>query len=212
MVGQGGRLPVGGAFSPWSQRASHIRQIERAKQPGNKNGQAWCGDVDSCEDGVHERIGGVNQVKQGDLSQGRPGIEPHPQAHGGQGQVDENDLAPSLHLSLPAGITVEGATPPKGRSKWWTEGWTIYPSPVPHQRRKRGGRSLHQHPLSYGAPLRRAGGGHARRSLASLFRTGRGKSVLSRVPCGVSGKSRTTTARRAPSEREALWLPEKWTI
>ena len=61
-------------------------------------------------------------------------------------------------------------------------------------------------PLSCGAPARRARGGHARRSLASLFRMGRGKSVLSRVPCGVSEKSRTPTARAPPSEREALWL------
>ena len=65
----------------------------------------------------------------------------------GAGQVEQYNPGPALqHFSLPAGITVEGATPPKGRSKWWTEGWTIYPSPVPHQRGKRGGRSLHQHP------------------------------------------------------------------
>ena len=67
---------------------------------------------------------------------------------------------------------------------------------------KAGGRSLHQHP-SRAAP---GEGGHARRSLASLFRMGRGKSVLSRVLCGVSEKTRTPTARAPPSEREALWL------
>ena len=39
-----------------------------------------------------------------------------------------------------------GSDPPEGRGKWWAEGWTTYPSPVAHQRRKRGGRSLHHHP------------------------------------------------------------------
>ena len=58
--------------------------------------------------------------------------------------------------------------------------------------------------LPYGAPLRRAGGGPARRSLASLFRSGRGKSVLSRVQWGVGRLSLTTTARAPPSERTAL--------
>ena len=56
---------------------------------------------------------------------------------------------------------MEGATPPKGRGKWWTEGWTTYPSPVPHQRSKRGGRSLHFLPLPCGATTRRAGRGRA---------------------------------------------------
>ena len=40
--------------------------------------------------------------------------------------------------------------------------------------------------LPCGAPLRWAGRGRARQSLASLFRNGRGKSVLSRLRCGVS--------------------------
>ena len=61
-------------------------------------------------------------------------------------------------------------------------------------------------PLSYCAPSRRTGGGHARRSLASPCRIGRGKSVSSRVQCGVRRKSLTTTARAPPSERQALWL------
>ena len=69
---------------------------------------------------------------------------------------------------------------------------------------KKGGALSPPAPLSHGTPLRRAGGGHARRSLASLFRKGRGKSVLSRVRCGVLGMSPTTTARAPPSEREAL--------
>ena len=56
---------------------------------------------------------------------------------------------------LPAGITVEGATPLKGEGKGVVLRVTLYPSPVPHQRSKRGGRSLHQH-LSR-AVRRRAG-------------------------------------------------------
>ena len=69
---------------------------------------------------------------------------------------------------------------------------------------KKGGALSPPAPLSCGAPLRQARGGPARRSLASLFRGARGKSVVSRVCCGVSGKSHTTTARTPPSEREAL--------
>ena len=33
-------------------------------------------------------IDGVNQVKQGNFSKSGPGSEPHPKAHGRQGQVD----------------------------------------------------------------------------------------------------------------------------
>ena len=54
-------------------------------------------------------------------------------------------------------------------------------------------------------PPRRAKGGHARRSLATLYRKGQGKLVSSRAPFDVSEKHRTTTARAPPSEREALW-------
>ena len=60
-------------------------------------------------------------------------------------------------------------------------------------------------PLPCGAPPRPAGGGHARRSLASAGLKGREKSVLSRFRCGVSEKRSITTARASPSEREALW-------
>ena len=59
----------------------------------------------------------MNQVQQGNFSQSAPGIEPHPKAHGRQGQVDENDLAPGLHFALPEGITVVRATSPQGGAK-----------------------------------------------------------------------------------------------
>ena len=67
------------------------------------------------------------------------------------------------------------------------------------------------------SPSRAAGryvgrGGRARRSLASLFRIGRGKSVLSRVQCRVSEESRTTTGSAPHSERKALWLSTVCTI
>ncbi len=78
-------------------------------------------------------------------------------------------------------------------------------------------------PLSCGAPPRRARGGRARRSLASLFRSGRGESVPTRFQCGFPGTTWTTTARTPPSERGALgwskscppWMStppsERWT-
>ena len=46
---------------------------------------------------------------------------------------------------------------------------------------KKGGSLSPPARLSCGAPPRRARGGHARRSLATPFRNGRGKAVLSRV-------------------------------
>ncbi len=63
------------------------------------------------------------------------------------------------------------------------------PSPVPHQRPKGGGRSHHQHPSR--AARRDAGREGDPRGAASLrlFRSGRGKSVLSRFRCAVSWKS-----------------------
>ena len=49
---------------------------------------------------------------RGEYKLSATGIEPQAQAHGGQGQVDEDNGCPGLgHSSLPAGITVEGATP-----------------------------------------------------------------------------------------------------
>ena len=81
---------------------------------------------------------------------------------------------------LPAGITMEGATPAEGRLR---VSFSLSPftlpggAPAPKTR----GSLPPLSPLSCGAPPRRAGGGHARRSLASLSRSGRRKSVLSRV-------------------------------
>ena len=105
---------------------------------------------------------------------------------------------------LPAGITVEGATPRGGLTVNCEVKRLTRPDAAPAV--KNGGSLPPPTPLPCGAPTRRARGGHARRRLASRSRMGRGKSVLSRVPCDVWEKSWTTTGRPPPSEREALWL------
>ena len=104
-----------------------------------------------------------------------------------------------------AGITVEGATPPRGGliARHCTRRLTLS-GDAPAT--KRVGSLPPPAPLSYCAPFRRRRGGPARRSLASSFHIGGGKSVSSRVQCGVRRKSSTTTASAPPSEREALWL------
>ena len=153
------------------------------------------------------RILGVsdgNMTSEVGLPRRRPGIEPHAQPHGRQGQVDENDLVPSLHSAFPQGSLWRERPPPRG-GKGGARRVTLYPHRCRTSGEKRGVAP------STSAPSRTARchagrkGKHARHSLASLCRKGRGKSVLSRVPCGVSGKSRATTARGAPSERKALW-------
>ena len=52
---------------------------------------------------LDQGMGCPHQVRQGDLAQGRPGIEPHPQAHDRQGQVNWNDLAQVSILPFPEG-------------------------------------------------------------------------------------------------------------
>ena len=157
---------------------------------------------------------GVNQIKQGNFSKSGPGIEPPPKAHGRQGQVDEDDLSPGLHLkSLPAWDHWGGSDP----VPFWggqMAGFSVGHLPVPGgaSAAKRAGSLPPPAPLPCATPPRRRGGGHARRSLASLGRKGRGKSVLSRVQCGVWGMPQTTTARAPPSLREALWRSNKWAI
>ena len=93
-------------------------------------------------------------------------------------------------------------------------GFSVGHLPVPGgaSAAKRAGSLPPPAPLPCATPPRRAGGGRARRSLASLCRNARGKSVLSRVRCGVSGMPRTTTARAPPSLRDALRGAKKWAI
>ena len=73
----------------------------------------------------------------------------------------------------------------------WTEGWTTYPSPVPHQRLKRGGRSLHLLPSR---ATRRARRGHAGRRPATLVAADAGN------PCQPAS-NKAFQARPRPQQR-----------
>ena len=82
--------------------------------------------------------------------------------------------------ALPAGITVEGATPHRG-GEMVNFGVHHLSLPGGAPAPKNGGSLPPLSPLSCGAPPRRARGGRARRSLAWLCRSGRGESVPTRV-------------------------------
>ena len=60
--------------------------------------------------------------------------------------------------------------PRNGEGRWWILACTTSPCPVPHQRQKIGGRSLHFLPLLSGATTRRARGGHAMPALHGALR------------------------------------------
>ena len=107
--------------------------------------------------------------------------------------------------SLPAGITVEGATPPRGGL---TVNCEVKRLTLPDAALavKKGGSLPPPSPLSCGAPARRARRGHAGRRPAPFCRRGRGESMLTRVRRGFPGKDSTTAARAALSESAALWL------
>ena len=92
--------------------------------------------------------------------------------------------------------------PPKtGGGKWWALGWAIYPSPVAHQRRKSGGRSLHFPPSRCGAP---GEAGHAGRPPPRWLQPTRGIRANS-CPIRLSGQGPDHSSEGSPSEREALW-------
>ena len=83
-------------------------------------------------------------------------------------------------MAFPPGITVVRATSPQGGQGAAILAATFaLPRAAPAE--KNGGSLSPPAPLLCGAPLRRARGGHARCSLASLFRRRRGQSVLSPV-------------------------------
>ena len=65
------------------------------------------------------------------------------------------DSFPSGLGRLPAGLTVEGATP-DGEGRWCEHSGAPSPLPGGASAAKKMGRSLHQHPLPCGAPTRRA--------------------------------------------------------
>ena len=123
------------------------------------------------------------------------------------------DSFPSGLGRLPAGFTVEGATP-DGEGRWCEHSGAPSPLPGGASAAKKMGRSLHQHPLPCGAPTRRRAGGcgdaRGRRPTA-LYRSGLGESVPTRVQCGFPGIASTTAARAAPSDSALLWLPNACT-
>ena len=82
--------------------------------------------------------------------------------------------------AFPQGSLWRERPPPLREGGRWPKACPPSPPLVPHQRAKKGSLPPPA-PLSCGAATRRAGGGRARRSLASLCRCGRGISVLSRV-------------------------------
>ena len=99
----------------------------------------------------------------------------------GAGQVEQDNPAPGLQrFGLPAGITMVRATSPQGGKR---VSFSLSPFTLPRAApaAKKGGSLSPPAPLSCGAPLRPGEGGHARRSLASLFRNGREESVPTRV-------------------------------
>ena len=99
-------------------------------------------------------------------------------------------------IAFPPRITVVRATR-KGEGKGVVFPVTLYPARWRTSAKKQGSLTPPA-ALSCGATPRRAGGGHARQSLASHFRSERGKSVSFGILCGVSGKSPTTAARLHP--------------
>ena len=83
---------------------------------------------------------------------------------------------------------------------------TTSPSPVPHQRQKTGGRSLHFLPPVWRHDAACEGVDTRCRHRVALYPRGLGESVPTRVQCGFPGTAWTTTARTSPSESGALGL------
>ena len=109
-------------------------------------------------------------------------------------------------MAFPPGITVEGATPEKGRG-----GGGFWRAPPPPPRCRTSGKKQGVAPSTSSPPCvapRRAvrGGGHAipapRCALPHRIR----ESVPNHVQCGFPGTAWTTTARASPSESGALGL------
>ena len=106
---------------------------------------------------------------------------------------------------LPARDHCGGSDPRKGEGRWWILACTTSPCPVPHQRQKTGGRSLHFLPLRCGATTRRARGWDMRcRRRTGLYPIGFGESVPTRVQYGFPDTTWTTTARASPCDSADL--------
>ena len=97
--------------------------------------------------------------------------------------------------------------PRKGEGRWWILACTTSPSPVPHQRQKYGGRSLHFLPLPCGATTRRARGWTRDAGAPRGFTPqDLGNPCQPASNAGFPGTAWTTTARASPSESGALGL------
>ena len=109
-------------------------------------------------------------------------------------------------MAFPPGITVEGATPEKGRG-----GGGFWRAPPPPPRCRTSGKKQGVAP-STSSPSRVAprrgvrGGGHAMPAPHGALPHRMWQSVPNRFQCGFPGTTWTTTARAAPSESGALGL------
>ena len=148
------------------------------------------------------------------------GLSDHPRevaeaalAHKVRSQIEaayrRSDLTSAAFDGLPARDPCGGSDPPEGRGKWWAEGWTTYPCPVPHQRQKTGGRSLHFLPLLCGATPRRARRGQLKPAphyaLPQRIRGIRANSLPMRIP----GHSLDHNGERLRPLREQRWGGQK---
>ena len=106
--------------------------------------------------------------------------------------------------SLPAGITVEGATPPRGGVSGGPKGGPLTP-PRWRTSAEKGGVAPSTSSPSRAAPRRAVRGGDARgRRRTTLYPRGFGESVPTRFQCGFPGTAWTTTARASPSDSADL--------
>ena len=109
---------------------------------------------------------------------------------------------------LPAGITVEGATP-DGEGRWCDHSGA--PPPPARWRtsaEKQGVAPSTNSPYRAARRVRRR---TRRPRPTALFRRGLGESVPTHVQCGFPGKAHTTAARAAPSDSAVLWLSKECT-
>ncbi len=109
-------------------------------------------------------------------------------------------------MAFPPGITVEGATPEKGRG-----GGGFWRAPPPPPRCRTSGKKQGVAPSTSSPPVWRhdpacEGVDTRCRRPTGLYPIGFGQSVPTRVQCGFPGTAWTTTARASPSESGALGL------
>ncbi len=140
-----------------------------------------------------------------DLVRGRPGWEPSSKSGGNPSQVEQDNPGPGRQrFSLPAGITVEGATP-TGEGRWCDHSGA---PPTPARCRtsgKKQGVAPSTSSPSCAAP-RRAGDTPCA-AQPRLSQPTRGIRA-NPPPIRLSRQGPDHSSEGAPSEREALWLPK----